>query len=104
VDVGDLGILAANYGQNDKKWNEGDFNGDGVVDVGDLGILAANYGMGIRGADFNADYARVFRTTTETKDASEDANNDEIASSICGGMGVPLIAGLFLAGLMKTLT
>jgi T5SS/PEP-CTERM-associated repeat protein len=45
VDVGDLGILAANYGRTgERTWSLGDFNMDGVVDVGDLGILAANYG------------------------------------------------------------
>jgi uncharacterized protein YjbI with pentapeptide repeats len=48
VDVGDLGILAANYGSGDSgTWGSGDFNGDGQVDVGDLGILAANYGTSI---------------------------------------------------------
>jgi uncharacterized protein (DUF2141 family) len=46
VDVGDLGILAANYGAlGTASWSKGDFNGDGNVDVGDLGILAANYGF-----------------------------------------------------------
>lgn len=45
VDVGDLGILAGNYGTlSDATWAMGDFNGDGAVDVGDLGILAGNYG------------------------------------------------------------
>ena len=49
VDVGDLGILGANYGQGGKSWSEGDFTGDGVVNVGDLGILGANYGWGAGG-------------------------------------------------------
>ena len=40
-----------------------DKNGDGVVDVSDLGILAANYGTGTGGADFAADYAKVFGTS-----------------------------------------
>ena len=43
VNVGDLGILAGNWGQTDifgKEWAQGDFNGDDVVNVGDLGILA----------------------------------------------------------------
>ncbi len=44
VDVGDLGILAGNYGTSGMAWATGDFNGDGMVDVGDLGILAGNYG------------------------------------------------------------
>jgi hypothetical protein len=45
VNVGDLGILAGNYGTlTDATWEMGDFNGDGAVNVGDLGILAGNYG------------------------------------------------------------
>ena len=49
VDVGDLGILAANYGlTSGATWAKGDFNNDGKVDVGDLGILAANYGTGTK--------------------------------------------------------
>ncbi len=44
VDVGDLGVLAANYGLSGKAWIHGDFTGDGIVNVGDLGVLAANYG------------------------------------------------------------
>jgi hypothetical protein len=46
VNVGDLGILAGNYGMmSDATWEMGDFNGDGMVNVGDLGILAGNYGF-----------------------------------------------------------
>lgn len=45
VDVGDLGVLGANYGGSGKKWVTADFNDDGQVDVGDLGILGANYGQ-----------------------------------------------------------
>jgi hypothetical protein len=47
VNVGDLGILAGNYGMLEgATWAMGDFNGDGKVNVGDLGILAGNYGFG----------------------------------------------------------
>ena len=47
VDVGDLGILGANYGTlTGATWLTGDFTGDGTVDVGDLGVLGANYGFG----------------------------------------------------------
>jgi hypothetical protein len=46
VDVGDLGILAGQWGQSDVGWAGGDFNGDGLVDVGDLGILAGQWGDG----------------------------------------------------------
>lgn len=95
VDVGDLGILAANYGGSGKTWAEGDFNGDGLVDVGDLGILAANYGTGTSGADFNADYAKVFGTAATSEDTTEDDSD-----SICSSLGLSLIAGLALMGLM----
>lgn len=45
VDVGDLGILATNYNTSGKRWQDGDFTGDGNVDVGDLGVLATNYNL-----------------------------------------------------------
>jgi hypothetical protein len=97
VDVGDLGILAANYGMTSGAiWGKGDFNGDGAVDVGDLGILAANYGTGTSGADFNTDYAKAFGSTT-TSDA--DVASEDIGSSLCSGLGLPLIAGLLFTGL-----
>jgi hypothetical protein len=96
VDVGDLGILAANYGKTSgANWSEGDFNGDGAVDVGDLGILAANYGTGSSSsADFDTDYAKVFGTPTDT------AEEEDTSSSICSSLGLSLIAGLALMGLM----
>jgi hypothetical protein len=95
VDVGDLGILAANYGGTDKTWSQGDFNGDGKVDVGDLGILAANYGTGSSGADFNADYARIFGT---------QAGDSENSSLFCGSLGISLIAGIAMFGWMMLKT
>jgi hypothetical protein len=94
VDVGDLGILAANYGGSNKTWSQGDFNNDGKVDVGDLGILAANYGKNASGADFGEDYAKVFGTENES------ANSEETGSSICSSLGLSLIAGLAFIGLM----
>ena len=43
-DVGDLGILGANYNTAVTGGiSQADFNEDGMVDVGDLGILGANY-------------------------------------------------------------
>jgi hypothetical protein len=97
VDVGDLGILAANYGGSNKSWGQGDFNGDKLVDVGDLGILAAHYGQGttnLAEADFSTDYAKAFGTTVD------DADIDETSSSLCSSLGLPLLAGLALMGLM----
>jgi hypothetical protein len=97
VDVGDLGILAANYGGTGKTWEQGDFNGDGAVDVGDLGILAAHYGQGsMQSTNFSADYAKVFGSSV-LDDSEDDVMTD---SSACGALGLPLIAGLMLAGLM----
>ena len=43
VDVGDLGIMAANWKKTGATFAEGDANHDGIVDVGDLGIMAANW-------------------------------------------------------------
>jgi len=43
IDVGDLGILAANWEASSVGWLGGDLDGDGVVDIGDLGILAGNW-------------------------------------------------------------
>lgn len=43
VDINDLRIFAAHYGQSGQWWEQGDFNGDGVVDAQDLALLAANY-------------------------------------------------------------
>ncbi|MFP4354441.1 MAG: beta strand repeat-containing protein, partial [Phycisphaerae bacterium] len=46
VSIGDLGILAGNYGTlGGATWDMGDFNGDGNVTIGDLGILAGLYGQ-----------------------------------------------------------
>jgi hypothetical protein len=96
VDVGDLGILAANYGGTGKTWSQGDFNGDGAVDVGDLGILAAHYGQGPNASqNFTADYSKVFGTSV-----SQEENNEETDSSVCSALGLPLIAGFALVGLM----
>jgi len=47
VDVGDLGVLSANWGTKPRfkgSYEVGDFNRDGNVDVGDSGILSANFG------------------------------------------------------------
>jgi hypothetical protein len=81
-------------------WAKGDFNGDGAVDVSDLGILAANYGKGTQsGADFDADYAKVFGTTAT--DESEFTTDDTSSTgTLCSGLGLPLIMGLALMGLM----
>jgi hypothetical protein len=100
VDVGDLGILAANYGlSSGATWNKGDFNNDGKVDVGDLGILAANYGTGTSGADFQSDYAKVFGCDAADEDTT-GSEAEDTTSTICNSLGLSLIAGLGLFALM----
>jgi hypothetical protein len=107
VDVGDLGILAANYGRNlqvegvasAEWWGNGDFNNDGLVDVGDLGILAAHYSQGNANpasVDFSGDYAKAFGTTM----ANGTTDEAETGSTVCSGLGLTLVAGLTLMGLM----
>ena len=46
IDVADLGVVGANFGQIDVTFADGDFNGDNMVDVADLGILGANWTAG----------------------------------------------------------
>jgi hypothetical protein len=46
VDVTDLSVVGANWGQSDKTWLQGDFNNDGEVNVSDLSVLGANWGTG----------------------------------------------------------
>jgi len=51
VNVGDLGILAVNWGRSGTpRWDQGNFNADTVINVGDLGILALHWGGGGQGA------------------------------------------------------
>ena len=45
VDINDLTIVLANYGQSGTVWSTGDFNADGKVDINDLTIVLANYGQ-----------------------------------------------------------
>ena len=50
VDINDLTIVLANYGQNvGMSWYSGEFTGDGTVDINDLTIVLANYGQGVFG-------------------------------------------------------
>jgi hypothetical protein len=99
VDVGDLGILAANYGKSSgATWAMADFNGDEAVDVGDLGILAANYGFSSSSANLEADSAKVFDTAAATRDGS--ASDESDSGSTCSSLGLSLIFGICTLGLM----
>ena len=45
VNLSDLNILAANFGQSGRDFTQGDFNYDGVVNLFDFNLLAARFGM-----------------------------------------------------------
>ena len=47
VDINDLTIVLANFGQTGMAWSQGDFTGDGTVDMNNLTIVLANYGYGV---------------------------------------------------------
>jgi hypothetical protein len=47
VDINDLTIVLANYGQTGMTWSQGEFTGDGTVDINDLTIVLAHYGQSI---------------------------------------------------------
>jgi hypothetical protein len=103
VNVSDLSLLAANYGvTSGATWAMGDFTGDGAVNVSDLSLLAANYGTGSSDTlSWSDAYAQAFGTTASDADnASSDDTADDSTSSVCGSLGLSLIAGLALMGLM----
>ena len=50
VDINDLTIVLANFGQTGMTWSQGDFTGDGTVDVNDLTIVLSNFGYGVNAA------------------------------------------------------
>jgi hypothetical protein len=45
VDVNDLTIVLAHYGQTGMSWTTGDFEGDGKVDINDLTIVLSHFGQ-----------------------------------------------------------
>lgn len=48
VDLSDLALLAAHYGQaGGATWQDGDFNNDSIVDVSDLALLGSRYGTSL---------------------------------------------------------
>jgi hypothetical protein len=47
VDINDLTIVLAHYGQSGASWSTGDFVGDGTVDINDLTIVLAHYGQSV---------------------------------------------------------
>ena len=47
VDINDLTIVLAHYGQTGMAWTEGEFTGDGTVDINDLTIVLAHYNQSL---------------------------------------------------------
>jgi hypothetical protein len=43
VDINDLTVVLAHYGQTGMTWADGEFTGDGTVDINDLTIVLAHY-------------------------------------------------------------
>ena len=43
ININDLTIVLAHYGQSGTTWGTGDFNGDGTVNINDLTIVLAHY-------------------------------------------------------------
>ena len=47
VNLNDFNVLATNFGQSNRTWEQGDFNEDGTVNLNDFNLLAANFGKTI---------------------------------------------------------
>ena len=47
VDINDLTVVLAHYGQTGMTWTQGEFTGDGTVDINDLTIVLAHYGQSL---------------------------------------------------------
>jgi hypothetical protein len=45
VDINDLTIVLAHFGQTGTTWTKGEFTGDGTVDINDLTIVLARFGQ-----------------------------------------------------------
>jgi hypothetical protein len=54
VDINDLTIVLAHYGESGMSWATGEFTGDGTVDINDLTIVLANYGRTLGAASLAA--------------------------------------------------
>ncbi len=64
VNLSDFNILAANFGQTNRVWEEGDFDEDGTVNLSDFNLLAANFGKTIQppspGSTITIDFGGAF--------------------------------------------
>jgi hypothetical protein len=47
VNLQDFNVLAANFGQSNRKFSQGDFTYDGQVNLGDFNVLASRFGQAV---------------------------------------------------------
>jgi hypothetical protein len=47
VDINDLTVVLAHYGQTGMTWSQGEFTGDGTVDINDLTVVLAHYNQSV---------------------------------------------------------
>ena len=47
VNLSDFNVLAANFGQSNRKFSQGDFTYDGQVNLGDFNVLASRFGQAV---------------------------------------------------------
>ncbi len=54
VDLNDLTIVLAHFGQTGMTWSQGEFTGGGTVDINDLTIVLSNFSYGVSAAGIKA--------------------------------------------------
>jgi subtilisin family serine protease len=47
VNLNDFNVLAANFGQSDRTFSQGDFDYDGMVNLNDFNVLASRFGIAL---------------------------------------------------------
>ena len=77
-----LGRLATNYGQSNRNYSQGNFNYDSIVDVGDLGILATNYGVHLGAGSAAMTTTTTMPITTAQPKASPTAKTAAAAMTV----------------------
>jgi len=77
-------------------WAQGDFNHDGKVDVGDLGILATNYGQTLGGGGASAAASPAMASRTPVASTMALATSAEpFAASAASAAAAPSLGLLF---------
>ena len=64
VDTIDFNLLAARFGDNSQRWNDGDFNYDGNVDTIDFNALTSNFGSTLPAQTGSGTLRRTIKSTT----------------------------------------